>query len=305
MSLPSNHRFLLTIDNGDDAPQLVSITVIVLSGGNGVHLDVRSPAPLTSLSRPSSLPLADVTVVPLDAQRDSVLNIGGSDGSLQPPTISSGHWIPPSSIGPSTSLGLDGIYRLTTSHTPANGSHTLNISVGDEQTPAIASAIHHSTLVPLAPAYLGLRETGTTPPPEYFPGTPPPAYSPAIIPPIFYHARSPIYTIPLQAATSAVAPLNYTPLLPSTVHTTNQPALLPSVNSPQPSLAHTRTRTRHTLRAERRRYIPPPLPPSAARSPDTEVGLLSTLFSLGLEMLPLKRRTDAHAGGRYAKRRRL
>ncbi|KAJ7473282.1 hypothetical protein FB451DRAFT_1248905 [Mycena latifolia] len=127
----------------------------------------------------------------------------------------------------------------------------------------------------------------STMPPAYSPRTPPPAYSPATPPSAPLHVSANRAQVPLSTPT--IIPANFPPPPPPSVPNFHAPHL------------YVQPQIRRVARPERRRFVPPPPPPPPGDGP----GFLSALLTLGLEMLPQKRRADAHLGGRYTKRRRL
>ncbi|KAJ7664102.1 hypothetical protein B0H17DRAFT_1092321 [Mycena rosella] len=197
--------------------------------------------------------------------------------------VSSNHSsIPPPQ--PHTIVDLTSTLGHVSAGAPDGNRNVLSITAtGSTAGPSANPVVGIAPPAPPPSALAHTRRTAvsatSTLPPAYFPGTPPPAYTPPSLPLI---------------ASSNPAALS-APAVPVTI----QPPAPPLIQLP---LARTRIRARAL--PERRRFVPPPPPPPSPLVVEGP-GFLNALLEIGLELLPLKRRSDTPIEGRYAKRRRL
>ncbi|KAJ6537277.1 hypothetical protein DFH09DRAFT_1178379 [Mycena vulgaris] len=182
MTVPTTRRFLLTIDNGNHGPQLVSINVIVSLEGD-VHIDASSENTAISLTE------APTTV---DLRTGGDVVVGGPNRPIRysSSSRSDAHLPLIDASGTGANLGLVGSAPLST--------------------PDVSHA---------GPGFASTATPAPHSPPAYSPGTPPPAYSyatpasmPAIppnpalnqAPPIAPPAALATLQIPLPIVTPAV-----------------------------------------------------------------------------------------------------
>ncbi|KAJ7500600.1 hypothetical protein B0H11DRAFT_2189441 [Mycena galericulata] len=185
--------------------------------------------------------------------------------------------------------------HLGSSVVPSNSSSSFNNNrrVPRQNAGSIPLAIVASAALPLA---VSVTPSLTTPapdmPPLYTPGTPPPTYS-YDIPPSIPPAPSPNHgpnPLPLPIAPITPAPVQLPPPVDPPPNGQAQASRVPRVA----------TRVRYGARPARRSR---PLPSPAVAGP----GILSVLFDLALEMMPVKvkRRAESQEDDRCVKRRRL